>query len=793
MIKRQPLIATFYRHLFFAVAIFCFSLTKGLAQKNLFVAPNGNDKNVGTIQKPFATIAAAQQAVRKIKGRVNVFIRGGKYYLKRAVVFTTKDSRGENASVVYGPYKQEKVVISGAQPVALSWTRYRDNIYQAKVSGNLLFDQLFINGRLQQMARYPNYDSTARVFNGTAANALSVERTSGWKNPQGGFVHALHKSEWGGFHYEIKGKDAKGELVLEGGWQNNRQSTMHKNYRFVEGVFEELDTLKEWYFDRNEQTLYYYSGKETNLSTALVETPQLKHLFEFRGTEKSPVTNISIRGLQLTQTVRTFMETKEPLLRSDWTIYRGGVIVMDGTKNCTIKDCHIYNAGGNGIFFSNYNYGDTISGCHLENLGASAVCFVGDANAVRSPSFEYKEFVPLASLDKTKGPKTNNFPSHCVVYNNLIQNIGQVEKQVAGVHISMSKNITVSHNTIYNLPRSGININDGTWGGHIVEYNDVFNTVLETGDHGAFNSWGRDRYWHPVRDTMDKIVAAHRNELVLLDALETNIIRYNRFRCDHGWDIDLDDGSSNYHIYNNVLLNGGLKLREGFYRTDENNIIINNTFHPHVWFKNSEDMFSNNVVSTAYLPIRITQWGKLVDKNIFLDSAALAKEQKAGHDQHSVYEPVAFMNAAKGDYRLPQNSSAFTTGFKNFSTDSFGVVSQILKQLAQKVKLPQLIKFAVRKDEEIELIGMKVKSLTTLAERSATGMHAEKGVLVLEVLSSSALKDFIKPNDVLLMFNGKEINDVNALLQAKLALRSKSFPIKIFRNQKEEVVNVFLQ
>ena len=40
-------------------------------------------------------------------------------------------------------------------------------------------------------------------------------------------------------------------------------------------------------------------------------------------------------------------------------------------------------------------------------------------------------------------------------------------------------------------------------------------------------------------------------------------------------DIDLDDGSSNYHIYNNICLNGGLKLREGFYRTVENNIIIN--------------------------------------------------------------------------------------------------------------------------------------------------------------------------------------------------------------------------
>ena len=75
--------------------------------------------------------------------------------------------------------------------------------------------------------------------------------------------------------------------------------------------------------------------------------------------------------------------------------------------------------------------------------------------------------------------------------------LGYVEKQSAGVQLSMCQGITVSHNTIYDVPRAGINISEGTWGGHIIGYNDVFNTVKESGDHGSFNSWGRDRYWHP--------------------------------------------------------------------------------------------------------------------------------------------------------------------------------------------------------------------------------------------------------------------------------------------------------
>lgn len=74
---------------------------------------------------------------------------------------------------------------------------------------------------------------------------------------------------------------------------------------------------------------------------------------------------------------------------------------------------------------------------------------------------------------------------------------GSDEKQTSPVHISMSHKITVRHCSIYDVPRAGINISEGTFGGHLIEHCDVFNTVLETGDHGSFNSWGRDRYWTP--------------------------------------------------------------------------------------------------------------------------------------------------------------------------------------------------------------------------------------------------------------------------------------------------------
>ncbi|MEO6977298.1 MAG: PDZ domain-containing protein, partial [Mucilaginibacter sp.] len=605
---------------------------------------------------------------------------------------------------------------------------------------------------------------------------------SRWKWPEGGYVHALHPSQWGDVHYRITGKNDKGEVELEGGWQNNRRMGMSEKYRFVENVFEELDTANEWYYDKNTKTLYYFPPAGLNLQVARFETPQIGSLFEFRGTETEPVKNITVSSLSFTQTARTFMQNKEPLLRSDWTIYRGGAVMYEGAVNCRLLNCRLVNVGGNAVFLSNYNRNCAVSGCQISDAGASAVCFVGDPGAVRSPSFEYNEFVPISKMDRTPGPKTNNYPKDCSVYDNLMFHLGLVEKQSAGVELSMCQNITLSHNTIYDVPRAGINVSEGTWGGHVIEYNDVFNTVKETGDHGSFNSWGRDRYWHPDKRKLDSIVAVY-PDLALLDVTRPIILRNNRFRCDHGWDIDLDDGSSNYIIYNNLCLNGGIKLREGVNRVVENNIMINNTFHPHVWFKNSNDIFRHNIVGAGYLPIGISVWGKEVDYNVFPDAASLSEARARGTDVHSVYMPQVFENPTKGDFRLKAGAAAFSVGFKNIAVDSFGVVSPGLKALAKKVNFPTTMVSGQEAGSEImDFMGAKVKKLTTLGERSATGMDDIRGVLVISIIPGHKAA-FLQANDVIISLNGDPTNSLKDLQKARMSVIGTSAEIVIFRNQ----------
>ncbi|MFD1143327.1 peptide-binding protein [Larkinella insperata] len=752
------------------------------AQTRLYVSPTGNDSSPGTLAQPMATVGKALEKVKTASQQtVQILLRKGTYYLPETVPISP--ATVGNKTLTISSYATEKVTWSGGRKLRLRWQKSEHGVWTSHVDGPP-FEQLFLNGKKLVLARYPNFDAQARVFNGTAADALSEARIGRWQNPAGGYIHALHQGEWGDFHYRITGKSG-GQLQLDGGWQNNRPAPLHPKERFVENIREELDAPGEWFYDRSTQLLYLLPPAGFNPATATIEVSRLKSLLELKGSPDKPLQQVTVRGIRFVQAERTFMEPYEPLLRSDWMMYRGAAVFLENTETCRIEDCEFTALGGNAVMLSRYNRKSAVEGCHFHDIGASAISFVGDSSAVRSPVFQYEKFVPYGQMDLKPGPKNGQYPTECVAANNLIYRIGQLEKQSAGVQIAMASGILVRHNSIYQVPRAGINIGDGTWGGHVLEFNDVFDTVLETGDHGSFNSWGRDRFWHPNRRTMDSLVAVH-PELIRLDAQKTTVIRNNRFRCDHGWDIDLDDGSSNYHIYNNVLLNGGLKFREGFYRTAENNILINNSFHPHVWFANSGDVFRKNIVMRPYAPIGITEWGKDVDSNLFLDQTALQMAQKAGTDAHSAFGDPAFVQPERGNYRVNAGSPALKIGFVNFPMDQFGVQKPSLRVLARTPSLPTLLNSQFEASvQELTWLGASIRTVRGLGDRSAFGLPDEKGVIVVSIPKGSPLEAAgLKTGDVIRTANQEETPNVGRLIAIQQPVNwTGQLGVTVIRNQ----------
>ena len=749
------------------------------------------------------SLQSALDQARVNKRITRIELAAGTYALRAPIVVDERLSGTAAAPFVLAGAAGARPVLSGAENLpSLNWEAGNRGIWRAKLRDGD-FQRLWLGPSMLVRARYPNHDPAIRTFGGVAADATSKERVASWRDPAGAVLHALHGGRWGGVHVPILGKNPDGSLRFGAQTANNRIAPPSANARYVENVFEELDAPGEWFHDRSGGWLYYKPLDGKRPPALGFRAGRLEALVRIEG-KRAPANNIRIEGLEFRDTEPTFLKATEPLLRSDWKFYRVGAVTIENASSVMVSNSDFSELGGNAIVVSGRANQVRIAGNHIHSIGGTAVAFIGRPEAVRSPLFEYQEQLALSAIDRTPGPKSDQYPRDSVAEDNLIDDIGLVDKQAAGVEIAMAARISIAHNSIYQVPRAGINVGDGTWGGHQITYNDVFDTVLETGDHGAFNSWGRDRYWHPDRKEMDNRVAAEPS-LAMLDAIEPIVMRRNRFKCDHGWDVDLDDGSSNYVIEENLMLSGGLKLREGFYRVVRNNILVNGSFHPHVWFANSADVFENNIVMAAHQPIGINTWGKSVDRNLFANAADLAQVRAAGTDANSVAGALQFGDPAHGYFSVGKTSPAFSLGFVNFPMDQFGVRPARLKALAKQPSFPEpeLQLAAGMQEKPRTFLGLTIKSIETLGEQSAAGLLSKEGVLVLSVEAGSfGDKAGLLPRDVVIgigIGNDPEATvqaypTAAALVSALQARRFQSYvDLIVLRNQKRKTLKLQVQ
>lgn len=707
--------------IFFTLGLF--AATTPTFALDVYVSENGNDANVGIKEAPLASLEGARALIasKKHAGRepITVWVQGGTYHLAQPFHLGAQDSGTETAPITYRAVPGDEVVLKGSLPVSSKgWKLWKDGVYQQSLKGTALegreINQLFMADKRMVRARFPNWDFENPLRTGKgylhATNPRSTqmitfeandlkERAARWSNPPAGIVHAFHVNNWGNFQFRIQELDLANSTIHlgEGGWQAQRRYGVglgRKNHGgspfYIENIIEELDAPFEWFHDPQTDTLYFKPPAGANLKDVSIEASVISRIIEVEGAE-----HIHFAGFHLTQTQTTFMDAYADLARGDWAIHRGGAVYFLDSQNCSIRDFHIEQVGGNGIFVDGFNREIHISGCLIEETGDSAVCFVGNPKAVRDYQTWEKGVQHITDLEP--GPKTKDYPARCSVSNTITRDVGIYGKQTSGVLVSMAMDITVDHCSVYRIARAGVTFNDGTWGGHVMSNCDIYDAILDTGEHGPFNAWGRERFWRGKNLKKD---------WVLLDAVKPVKLHNNRvgnYRSGvsaGNWTIDLDDGSSNYEIYNNLMLGSTLKLRDGYFRTVYNNIMVSAVpLGWHCWPEdNSDDVFERNItvvsgaiegsgksyrsmINPAVMPVDHGSWGQMNSNvwwNTNVDGFSAGKQanslaqwkEKQGRDD--ILGDPRFVDPVHRNYQVKADSPALKLGFKNFPMDQFG-------------------------------------------------------------------------------------------------------------------------
>ena len=348
------------------------------AEKVFYVSETGSDSNDGSFNKPFRTLTAARDAVRKINSDmssdITVYLRGGDYRIIEPIVFDTRDSATNGYSINYKAYQDEVPVINGAEQVT-NWTKFNDKLYSAHLDRDVKLRNLYVNDQRANMGSvrvdakggYGEYRITAgqadwawdsgKASDGILYSADAVPRiTSNFDD-----LEVVNGTTWNenivcsrDIKYEngslvILMQQPYGAIAQTPGWgagfSTGGSHTIYNSLSFV-------DSPGEFYFDKTDKMLYYYPRNGEDMSTADVEAPIAEQLIVIEGKSTDErVHNITFSGI-------TFANTEYQLTD------------VDGSHGkCTCQAAQTYTAYADSNWHSKkYEMADTLpAAVHVTN------------------------------------------------------------------------------------------------------------------------------------------------------------------------------------------------------------------------------------------------------------------------------------------------------------------------------------------------------------------------------------------------------------------------------------------
>ncbi len=620
---------------------------------DIHVSIGGSIQADGSVDRPYASIADAVEAVRALRGSGDIdpaviYLREGRHQLDNTLVLGIKDGNpstlgqvtlggygagviAEPAYLTFAAYPGEHPVVSGGAPVT-GWKKLQ--IPPAELPASAV-GKVWVAEIPEGMDRfYTLYDDQGRLNrardSGFAYTKQGDKRTlhfpkgalKNWDNVEDVEIQARPGRAWTINMLPLASVDEASGVATTGASATYGMGPLpgylhdpDASVVWVENVLEALDEPGEWVVNSKTRKIYLWprdtapdGSPRGILAPTTTELIRVEGEIDYNGPADKPVRGIAFEGLTFSHADRWAWKSDEGRvgwgMQHDWDMFDRPTALLRfrGAEECQVKDCRFINTGGSGLRMDLHAQRNRVIDSEFAYLGEAGILLAG------------------------YGPGTKDVNCFNDVVNNYIHHFSEITWHSPGIWAWQSGHNRMAHNELHHSGYSAVlitcrinpyrNRSDLTGeGARTIRHNEI--VPGSSGERTYVNWRDREKYYHARHNLLEYNRISHTvqllsdgNGIYVSGAGTGNIVRYNYLHDSLAHTlpapIRCDDDQHDTLIYGNVIHNNygrSAGIASKGVNDIINNFIVDLTVAP-----------SSGYISYEWVPVP----GSVVQRNIIV-------------------------------------------------------------------------------------------------------------------------------------------------------------------------------